>query len=93
MYCSQVLAWNFFEFQSTEQAIEEIADDYGYLSDSDLEDDEDEGIIPPNHATNLVAAKANRLPSDEKAASEGMTMRGELARRGCKDKQPDRSGV
>ena len=54
MYCSQVLARNFFGFQSTEQAIEEIADDYGYLSDSDLEDDEDEGITSPNHATNLV---------------------------------------
>ena len=54
MYCFQVLTQNFSEFQSTEQAIEEIADHYGYLSDSDLEDDEDEKVASPNHETNPV---------------------------------------
>jgi len=30
------------------------AEDYGYLSDSDLEDDEDEKIFPPKHASKSI---------------------------------------
>jgi len=46
-----VLFGNFTESQSrdfTKEAIdeEESAEDYGYLSDSDLEDDEDEKVAP-----------------------------------------------
>ena len=70
----QVLFGNFAESQSRgfEEAIdeEEIAEDYGYLSDSDLEDCEDEKATSPKHET-----KSKRYPiglSDEdKIVCEG----------------------
>ena len=49
----EVLFGNFAESQLKDfkEAIdeEETAEDYGYLSDSDLEDDEDEGITSPEN--------------------------------------------
>ena len=54
-FVSEVLFGNFAESQlkDLKEAIseEESAEDYGYLSDSDLEDDEDEKIAPPMQKT------------------------------------------
>jgi len=58
----KVLFGNFLESQSKDfrEAIdeEESAEDYGYLSDSDLEDGEDEKVAPSKHTTESKA----RLP-------------------------------
>ena len=55
---SEVLFGNFAESRSQDfnkEAVddEESADDYGYLSDSDLEDDEDEKAASPKQKTRL----------------------------------------
>ena len=58
-FVSEVLFGNFAESQSKdfEEAVdeEESAEDYGYLSDSDLEDDEDEEIASPKQKAKLKA--------------------------------------
>ena len=59
----KVLFGNFVESQSKDfkETIdeEEYAEDYGYVSDSDLEDDEDEKVASFNHT-----AKSKVHPSD-----------------------------
>ena len=62
-FVSEVLFGNFAEFQSKdfEEAVdeEESAEDYGYLSDSDLEDDEDEEIALPKEKAKPKARLLN----------------------------------
>lgn len=52
---------------------EEFAEDYGYLSDSDLEDDEDEKASPPKHTAKSEVHPFDPFvgPGEEKIGYEG----------------------
>ena len=62
--CFEVLFGNFAESQSKDfkEAIdeEETTEDYGYLSDSDLEDDEDGRVISPKNTSEPKSFKSNK---------------------------------
>ena len=70
----QVLFGNFAESQSKDLGEEideeEIAEDYGYLSDSDLEDGEDEKAASPKHATKSKSC-ALELSGEDRIVCEG----------------------
>ena len=69
---SKVLFGDFAESQSTDfkEAIdeEESAEDYGHLSDSDLEDDEDEKVAPSKQKSKPKACSSDpfAVPGEEK---------------------------
>ena len=69
-----VLFGNFAESQSKdfEEEIdeEEIAEDYGYLSDSDLEDGEDRKAAPPRRTTKSKSYSFG-LSCEDKVVCEG----------------------
>ena len=65
-YCRyEVLFGNFAESQSKDfqEAIdeEETGEDYGYLSDSDLEDDDDEENTFPENASKITVTKLGKF--------------------------------
>jgi hypothetical protein len=91
-----VLFGNFAESQPKDfkEAIdeEETAEDYGYLSDSDLEDDEDERSAPPEHATESDVTKSgvlNLIPFNLRARRAGSEEQEEHIEKGKVVKIPD----
>ena len=78
-----MLFGNFAESQSKDfkEAIdeEEYAEDYGYISDSDLEDDEDEKVSLKNTAKSEVDRPFDPfvVPSEDKVACENYEERAE----------------
>lgn len=72
--CFQVLFGNFAESQSKdfEEAVDEedIAEDYGYISDSDLEDGGDERVTSPKDSKKSKGYSFN-LSGEDKVVCEG----------------------
>ena len=67
----KVLFGNFAESQSKDFSKETVdeegsAEDYGYLSDSDLEDDEDEKVVSFKSKAHLFGSVAVPLPDERK---------------------------
>jgi hypothetical protein len=73
-YCREVLFGDFTESQSKDfdEAIDdaEIGEDYGYTSDSDLEDGVDDKVTSPKHATKSKSYPFN-LCGEDRIVCEG----------------------